>query len=160
MFYTFESTSQIFLRASSNGTPVCAREREIKQIDNQEKNDILSLTCFDIWRAMRSAIPVPACIMRKNTMPPIKLRTKTSNNKKQVHTHLFKFREKQYKKECWDQIKNTSPAPRNKNEWSAKVPPTNLSAAINPARTTDAVPWCKQKSANVYVNDQNINNKH
>lgn len=35
----------------------------------------------------------------------------------------------------------TSPAPRNKNLWSAKDPPTNFKAATSPARTTDAVPW-------------------
>lgn len=34
----------------------------------------------------------------------------------------------------------TSPAPRNKKVWSAKVPPTNFRAAISPANTTDAVP--------------------
>ena len=37
----------------------------------------------------------------------------------------------------------TSPAPRNKNLWSAKFPPTNFRAATSPARTTDAVPWNK-----------------
>jgi len=36
--------------------------------------------------------------------------------------------------------KNTSPAPRNKNVWSAKEPPMSFKAATTPARTTDAVP--------------------
>jgi len=40
-------------------------------------------------------------------------------------------------------IRHTSPAPRNKNLWSAKFPPTNFKAATSPARTTDAVPWNK-----------------
>lgn len=35
----------------------------------------------------------------------------------------------------------TSPAPRNKNLWSAKDPPTNFKAEMSPASTTDAVPW-------------------
>lgn len=34
----------------------------------------------------------------------------------------------------------TSPAPKNKKVWSAKVPPTNFRDASNPANTTDAVP--------------------
>lgn len=34
----------------------------------------------------------------------------------------------------------TSPAPRNKNLWSAKDPPTNFKAEMSPASTTDAVP--------------------
>ena len=34
----------------------------------------------------------------------------------------------------------TSPAPRNKNVWSDKVPPTNFRDAMSPAKTTDAVP--------------------
>lgn len=37
----------------------------------------------------------------------------------------------------------TSPAPRNKNLWSAKFAPTNFKAATSPARTTDAVAWNK-----------------
>lgn len=41
--------------------------------------------------------------------------------------------------------KHTSPAPRNKNLWSAKFPPTNFKAATKPARTTDAVPWNKSR---------------
>ena len=36
-------------------------------------------------------------------------------------------------------------APRNKNVWSAKVPPTNFRDASNPANTTDCVPCIKQK---------------
>jgi len=35
----------------------------------------------------------------------------------------------------------TSPAPRKRNLWSDKDPPTNLRAAISPASTTDAVPY-------------------
>lgn len=38
----------------------------------------------------------------------------------------------------------TSPAPRNKNLCSDRLPPTNLSAATTPARTTAAVPWNKE----------------
>lgn len=34
----------------------------------------------------------------------------------------------------------TSPAPRKRNLWLAKDPPTNLSAPMSPASTTDAVP--------------------
>ena len=34
----------------------------------------------------------------------------------------------------------TSPAPRKRNLWFAKDPPTNLRAPISPASTTDAVP--------------------
>jgi hypothetical protein len=34
----------------------------------------------------------------------------------------------------------TSPAPKNKNVWSPRVPPTDLRAAISPAITTAAVP--------------------
>lgn len=34
----------------------------------------------------------------------------------------------------------TSPAPRNKNVWSVKLPPENFIAEISPERTTDAVP--------------------
>lgn len=41
----------------------------------------------------------------------------------------------------------TSPAPRNKKVWSAKVPPTNFSAATTPARTTEAVPYIKQTTS-------------
>ena len=35
---------------------------------------------------------------------------------------------------------NTSPAPRNKNVWLAKLPLMSFKAATTPARTTDAVP--------------------
>lgn len=51
----------------------------------------------------------------------------------------------------------TSPAPRNKNVFSAKVPPTKFSADMSPARTTDAVPCKKAQNRKMLVTASCIN---
>lgn len=57
----------------------------------------------------------------------------------------------------------TSPAPRNKKVWSARVQPCTFKDAISPARTTDAVPydrrerdWWRNWKINKIMNSENI----